>query len=184
MSNDVVILAGARTAVGSFGGSLKGVPAVKLGEIVIREAIRRAKIQPEQVDETIMGCVLQAGLGQNVARQMSVHAGIPIETPAMTVNKVCASGLKSVILAAQAIKCQDAEIILAGGAENMSAAPFAVPRARWGARMGDSQLLDLMIHDGLFEIFNDYHMGITAENIAEKYGLTREEQDAFGETTP
>jgi acetyl-CoA C-acetyltransferase len=180
MSNDVVILAGARTAVGSFGGSLKSVPAVKLGEIVLREAIRRARIQPEQVDETIMGCVLQAGLGQNVARQMSVHAGIPIEKPAMTVNKVCASGLKSVILAAQAIKCQDAEIILAGGAENMSAAPFAIPRARWGARMGDSQLIDLMIQDGLFEIFNDYHMGVTAENIAEKYGLTREEQDAFG----
>ncbi|MBW1808326.1 MAG: acetyl-CoA C-acetyltransferase [Deltaproteobacteria bacterium] len=179
MSDDVVILSAARTAVGTFGGSLTKVPVIKLGQIAVEEAIKRAKIKPEQIDETILGCVLQAGQGQNVARQVSVHSGIPIESPALTVNKVCASGLKSVILAAQAVKCGDAEIVVAGGMENMSATPFAVPRARWGARMGDAQLLDLMVHDGLYEIFNDYHMGITAENIAEKYNITREDQDAF-----
>ncbi len=179
MNDDIVILSAARTAVGSFGGSLKSVPAVKLGEIVVREALQRGGVDPAQVDETIFGCVLQAGQGQNVARQVSVHAGIPVESPAMTINKVCASGLKSVILATQAIRCGDAEIIVAGGTENMSATPFAVPRARWGARMGDSQLTDLMIQDGLFEIFNDYHMGVTAENIAEKLDISREDQDAF-----
>ena len=179
MTDDVVILSAARTAVGTFGGSLTKVPVIKLGQIAVEEAIKRATIKPEQIDETILGCVLQAGQGQNVARQVSVHSGIPIESPALTVNKVCASGLKSVILAAQAVKCGDAEIVVAGGMENMSATPFAVPRARWGARMGDAQLLDLMVHDGLYEIFNDYHMGITAENIAEKYNITREDQDAF-----
>jgi acetyl-CoA C-acetyltransferase len=179
MTDDVVIISAARTAVGSFGGSLAKVPAVKLGQIAVEAAIERAKIKPEQVDETILGCVLQAGQGQNVARQVSVHSGIPIESPALTVNKVCASGLKSIILAAQAVKCADAEIVVAGGMENMSATPFAVPRARWGARMGDAQLLDLMVHDGLYEIFNDYHMGLTAENIAEKYKISREDQDAF-----
>ena len=179
MTDDVVIISAARTAVGSFGGSLAKVPVVKLGQIAVEAAIERAKIKPEQVDETILGCVLQAGQGQNVARQVSVHSGIPIESPALTVNKVCASGLKSIILAAQAVKCADAEIVVAGGMENMSATPFAVPRARWGARMGDAQLLDLMVHDGLYEIFNDYHMGLTAENIAEKYKISREDQDAF-----
>ncbi|HUU01107.1 MAG TPA: acetyl-CoA C-acetyltransferase [Myxococcota bacterium] len=179
MSDEVVILSGARTAVGTFGGSLAKVPVVEMGKTAVGAAIERGKLQAEQVDETILGCVLQAGLGQNIARQVSVHSGIPIEVPAMTVNKVCASGLKSVILATQAVRCHDAEIVVAGGVENMSAAPFALPRVRWGTRMGDAQLVDLMVHDGLFEIFNDYHMGITAENIAEKYGIGREEQDAF-----
>jgi acetyl-CoA C-acetyltransferase len=180
MANDAVILSGVRTAVGTFGGTLKTVPPVKLGEIVVREALARAKLQPGQVDEVILGCVLQAGLGQNVARQVLVNSGIPVEVPAMTINKVCGSGLKSVMLAAQAVLSGDAEIVVAGGMENMSAAPYAIPKARWGVRMGKTDFIDLMIHDGLFEIFNDYHMGITAENVAEQYGITREEQDRFG----
>jgi len=180
MADEAVILSGVRTAVGTFGGTLKTVPPVKLGEIVVREALTRANLKPDQVDEVIMGCVLQAGLGQNIARQVLVHSGIPVEIPAMTVNKVCASGLKSVMLAAQAVQAGDAEIVVAGGTENMSAAPYAVTKARWGARMGKTDFVDLMIHDGLFEIFNDYHMGITAENVAEQYKITREEQDKFG----
>jgi acetyl-CoA C-acetyltransferase len=180
MAEEAVILSGVRTAVGTFGGTLKTVPPVKLGEIVVREALSRANLKPDQVDEVIMGCVLQAGLGQNIARQVLVHSGIPVEVPAMTVNKVCASGLKSVMLAAQAVQAGDAEIIVAGGTENMSAAPYAVSNARWGVRMGKTDFVDLMIHDGLFEIFNDYHMGVTAENVAEQYGITREEQDRFG----
>jgi acetyl-CoA C-acetyltransferase len=180
MADEAVILSGVRTAVGTFGGTLKTVPPVKLGEIVVREALARAKLKPDQVDEVIMGCVLQAGLGQNIARQVLVRSDIPVEVPAMTVNKVCASGLKSVMLAAQAVQAGDADIVVAGGTENMSAAPYAVTKARWGARMGKTDFVDLMIHDGLFEIFNDYHMGITAENVAEQYGLTREEQDKFG----
>ena len=180
MANDIVILSGARTAIGTFGGTLKSIPVVKLGEIAVREALARAKLKPEQVDEVIMGCVLQAGQGQNVARQVTVNSGFPVEVPAFTVNKVCASGLKTVMLAAQAVACGDADIVVAGGTENMSAAPYAVPKARWGARMGKSEVVDLMVHDGLFEIFNDYHMGITAENVAEQYGITREDQDKFG----
>lgn len=183
MPNDVVILSGARTAIGTFGGTLSRIPVVKLGEIAVREALNRAGVKPEQVDEVIMGCVLQSGQGQNVARQMSVNSGIPVEVPAMTINKLCASGLKTVMLAAQAISCGDADIVVAGGAENMSAAPYAVPKARWGARMGKSEVVDLMIHDGLYEIFSDYHMGVTAENVAEQYGITREEQDQFGFTS-
>jgi acetyl-CoA C-acetyltransferase len=180
MADEAVILSGVRTAVGTFGGTLKTVPPVKLGEIVVREALARAKLKPDQVDEVIMGCVLQAGLGQNIARQVLVRSDIPVEVPAMTVNKVCASGLKSVMLAAQAVQAGDADIVVAGGTENMSAAPYAVTKARWGVRMGKTDFVDLMIHDGLFEIFNDYHMGVTAENVAEQYGITREEQDKFG----
>ena len=180
MTDDVVILSGARTAIGTFGGTLKAIPPVKLGEIAVREALARARVKPDQVDEVILGCVLQAGLGQNVARQVTVNSGFPVEVPAFTINKVCASGLKTVMLAAQAIQCGDAEIVVAGGMENMSAAPYAVPKARWGVRMGKSEVVDLMVHDGLFEIFNDYHMGITAENVAEQYGITRKQQDEFG----
>jgi acetyl-CoA C-acetyltransferase len=180
MANHAVILSCVRTAIGTFGGTLRDVPPVKLGEIAVREALARARLTPDQVDEVILGCVLQAGLGQNIARQVLVRSGIPVEVPAMTINKVCASGLKSVMLAAQAVLSGDAEIVVAGGTENMSAAPYAVPTARWGARMGKSAVIDLMVHDGLFEIFNDYHMGITAENVAEQYGITREEQDKFG----
>jgi acetyl-CoA C-acetyltransferase len=180
MADEAVILSGVRTAVGTFGGTLKTVPPVKLGEIVVREALARANLKPDQVDEVIMGCVLQAGLGQNIARQVLVRSDIPVEVPAMTVNKVCASGLKSVMLAAQAVQAGDAEIVVAGGTENMSAAPYAVTKARWGVRMGKTEFVDLMIHDGLFEIFNDYHMGVTAENVAEQYGITREDQDKFG----
>ncbi len=172
-------MSAARTAVGTFGGTLKNTPAVRLGELVVRESMRRAHIEPEQVDEVVMGCVLQAGLGQNVARQMAIHAGVPKEIPSMTINKVCGSGLRAVMLAAQIIKAGDADIVVAGGAESMSMAPFAVPKARWGARMGDSGFVDIMIRDGLWEIFNDYHMGHTAENIAEKYGITRMQQDEF-----
>ena len=183
MTTEVVILSAARTAVGTFGGSLKSTSAVALGELVAREAMRRAKVEPEQVDELIYGCVLQAGLGQNVARQVGLKAGLPVEIPAMTINKVCGSGLRAVILAAQTIKAGDAKIVLAGGCENMSMAPFALPKARWGARMGDSGLVDLMVHDGLWEITKDYHMGLTAENIAEKFKITREQQDAFAYTS-
>lgn len=177
---DVVIISAVRTPVGTFGGGLKGVGAVKLGVIAAKEAINRAGIKMEDIDEVIFGCVLQAAQGQNVARQISIHTGIPQEVPAMTINKVCASGLRSVSLAAQAIKAGDADIILAGGTENMTDAPFALKSARWGYRMGDGDIVDVMIHDGLWEIFNGYHMGITAENIAERWNLTREEQDEFG----
>lgn len=176
---DVFIVSAARTAVGRFGGGLKDVPAVELGRVAIAEAVKRAGIEPAQVDETIMGCVLTAGLGQNPVRQSAMHAGIPKESPAFTINKVCGSGLKSVALGAQAIKSGDADIVMCGGMENMSAAPFLLNKARWGYRMNAGELTDSMIHDGLFEIFNGYHMGITAENIAEKYGITREAQDAF-----
>lgn len=215
---DVVILSGARTAVGNFGGSLQNTPAIQLGSLVIRESLTRAGIRPVsgkalleispaaivgeglielekehmqwddsltemQVDEVIMGNVLQTGQGQNPARQATVYAGMPKETPAYTVNKVCASGLKAISLGCQAIQSGDAEVVVAGGMENMSLAPFSLPRARWGYRMevttkGD--LIDLMVHDGLWEIFYGYHMGNTAENIAEKYGITREEQDEVG----
>ena len=179
MSREIVIVSAVRTAVGSFGKGLAGTPVVELGRHVVAALLERTGIAPEQVDETILGCVLQAGQGQNVARQVAVNAGIPVERPAMTINMVCGSGLRAVMLAAQAVACGDARVVLAGGCENMSRAPFALEKARWGNRMGDGRLLDLMIHDGLWEIFNGYHMGITAENIAERYGIGRERQDQF-----
>jgi len=177
---EVVIIDAVRTPVGSFGGCLSGIPAVELGTIVVRELIKRTGINPAQVEELIFGCVLQAAQGQNVARQVLIRAGIPQEIPAMTINKVCASGLRTVSLAAQAIKAGDADTIIAGGTENMSAAPYALCKARWGARMNDDTLLDLMIHDGLWEIFNNYHMGVTAENVADQYNLSRSNQDELG----
>lgn len=176
---DVVIVSAARTPIGSYGGALKNTAARTLGTIAVKEAIKRAGIKSEQIDEVILGCVLQAALGQNVARQIAIDAEIPKEVPAMTINKVCGSGLRSVELAAQIIKAGDADIIVAGGVESMSNAPYAVPSARWGARMNDTKMVDCMVNDGLWEIFNGYHMGITAENIAEKYEISREEQDAF-----
>jgi len=174
-----VIVSAARTPVGKFGGSLKDIPAFQLGSIAIKEAVKRAGIKPEQVDEVIFGHVLTTAQGQNPARQASLHAGIPKEVPAFTINKVCASGLKSVALAAQSIKAGDNEIVVAGGQENMSATPYAVPAARWGARMNNALLVDCMVYDGVWEKSNDYHMGMTAENIAEKYNISREEQDQF-----
>lgn len=176
---EVVIVSAARTPIGSYGGALKDIPAVKLGEIAVREAIKRAGITPDMVDEVVFGSVLQGGLGQNVARQVSIAAGIPIEVPSMTLNKVCGSGLRTVALAAQIIKAGDADCIIAGGCESMSGAPYVAPNVRWGARMGDVKLIDMMVHDGLTDIFNKYHMGITAENIVEQWGLTREELDDF-----
>ena len=176
---EVVIVGAARTPIGSFGGSLKNIPTRKLGAIAIKAAIERAGIKPEQVDEVIMGAVLQGGLGQNVARQMTLDAGLPIEVPAMTINKVCGSGLRAVELAAQIIKAGDADIVVAGGAENMSATAYAMPAARWGARMFNAQMVDMMVNDGLWDAFNNYHMGITAENVAEQWGITREELDEF-----
>lgn len=176
---EVVIVGAARTPIGSFGGSLKGIPTKKLGAIAIKAAIERAGIKPEMVEEVIMGAVLQGGLGQNVARQMTLEAGLPIETPAMTINKVCGSGLRAVELAAQIIKAGDADIVVAGGAENMSATAYAIPGARWGARMFDAKMVDMMVNDGLWDAFNNYHMGITAENVAEQWGITREELDEF-----
>ncbi|MBR5229858.1 MAG: acetyl-CoA C-acetyltransferase [Firmicutes bacterium] len=176
---EVVIVSAVRTPIGNFGGTLKGVATRTLGAIAIKEAIKRAGIQPEMVDEVVMGAVLQGALGQNVARQMSLDAGIPKEVPAMTLNKVCGSGLRAVSLAAQLIKAGDAEIVVAGGAENMSATSYALPSGRWGARMGDTKLVDMMTNDGLTDAFAGYHMGITAENICDQWGLTREELDEF-----
>lgn len=176
---EVVIVAAVRTPIGSFGGSLKDISAVDLGSLVIKNAIERAGLEPEQVDEVIMGNVLGAGLGQNVARQMSVHAGVPVTVPAFTINKVCGSGLKAVQLAVQAVLCGDAEVVVAGGAENMSQAPYILPNQRWGSRMGNATVVDTMLRDGLTDGFEDYHMGITAENVAEQYGITREDQDSF-----
>ncbi len=175
----VVIASAVRTAVGSFGGTLKDIPAVQLGGLVIREALRRAKVRPEKVDQVIMGNVLQAGQGQNPARQAAANAGISQYTPAMTVNVVCGSGLESIIMATQAIRSGDAEVIVAGGMESMSQAPFLLSQTRWGQRMGHGQVVDVLIHDGLWCSFGDTHMGITAENVAEKFHLSREEQDAF-----
>lgn len=213
--NDVVIVSGVRTAVGTFGGSLKTTPVVELGALVLKETLKKVNLkpvatdaltqfepdslkgigmielekegydyddsfQPIQIDEVIMGNVVGAGQGQNVARQATIRAGISKETGAFTVNKVCASGMKAVALAAQAIRFGESEVILAGGMENMSLIPYGLPAARWGARMNNKDLVDLMVFDGLFEIFYGYHMGLTAENIAEKYGITREEQDELG----
>jgi acetyl-CoA C-acetyltransferase len=211
---EVVIVSGVRTAIGNYGGALQDVPAVKLGSVVIREAMKKAGLKPSRdaetasygpeslknagvidlekknsdwsgnlqevkVDEVIMGNVIQAGQGQNPGRQASIYAGIPKEVNAYTINKVCASGMKAVALAAAAIKAGDADVMVAGGMESMSSVPYYFPAARWGARMFDSKMVDGMVHDGLWEIFNDYHMGITAENIAEKYGISRAEQDQF-----
>lgn len=216
--SEVVIVSGARTAIGTFGGALRDVPVVELGALVIKEALRRAGLRPKsgedllqyapdslmgvgvidlerqhydwdesltevQVDEVIMGHVIQGGQGQNTARQATIHAGLPKETNAFTVNKVCASGLKAITLGAQAIELDQAEVVLAGGMENMSQAPYALPKARWGYRMditGDGKVTDLMVHDGLWEIFYGYHMGLTAENIAQRYEIAREEQDKLG----
>jgi acetyl-CoA C-acetyltransferase len=207
---DVVIVSGVRTAIANYGGALRDIPVVRLGSIVIKEALKRAGLRPKpgaeeyapqvfknegltelekkyygwdnslkevRIDEVIMGNVLQAGQGQNTARQATIYAGIPKETTAFTINKICASGMKAVALAAQAIKAGDAEIIIAGGMENMSAVPYYLPSARWGARMFNTELVDGMVHDGLWEIFYNYHMGLTSENIAERFGITREEQD-------
>ena len=178
-TQEVVILGGCRTPIGTFGGALKDVSAVELGTVAVREAVRRAGVRPDQVDEVVMGCILQAGLGMNPARQAAIKAGLPDTVPAHTVNKVCGSGLKSVMLAAQAIKCGDAEVVVAGGMESMSGAPYLLPGARWGERLGHGKALDHMIHEGLTDAFHDVHMGITAENLAERYGITRAEQDAF-----
>ncbi|AOT70097.1 acetyl-CoA C-acetyltransferase [Geosporobacter ferrireducens] len=176
---EVVIVSAARTPIGTFGGSLKSISAVALGIAAAKEAIARAGIKPEMVEEVIFGNVLQAGQGQNVARQVSVGAGISEAASSFTVNKVCGSGLKTVSLAAQSIMTGEAEIVLAGGTESMSNAPYLLKDGRWGFRMGDSKVVDYMVHDGLWDIFNDYHMGITAENIAEKWNISREEQDHF-----
>ncbi len=179
MSENVVIIGAARTAIGSFGGQLSGIAASSLGAKVIAALLERSGVKPEQVDEVILGQVLTAGSGQNPARQASIEAGLPDSVPAMTINKVCGSGLKAVHLAAQAIRCGDAELIIAGGQENMSLAPHVLPNSRSGAKMGDWSLRDSMIVDGLWDAFNKYHMGNTAENIVEKFGLTREQQDQF-----
>jgi len=209
--SEAVIVSGVRTAIGNYGGALQDVPAVKLGSIVIKEALKRAGLKPKgdtsyapealkdvglielekknadwddslqevRIDEVIMGNVIQGGQGQNPGRQASIYAGVPKEVNAYTVNKVCASGMKAVALAAQAIKAGDAEVMVVGGMESMSSVPYYVPKARWGARMFNAEMVDGMVHDGLWEIFYNYHMGLTSENIAEKYGITREEQDRF-----
>ena len=183
MSRKVVIASAVRTPVGSFGGVFKTVGAVDLGVIAAKEAIKRAGIKPEDIDEAVIGCVLQAGLGQNVARQVVLGAGCPVTVPAFTINKVCGSGLRSVSLAAQMIKAGDNDIILAGGTESMSQAPFLLKELRWGGRMNDKKVIDEMIKDGLWDAFNDYHMGVTAENVAEEYGITREMQDELAATS-
>ncbi len=175
----VVVAAAVRTPIGTFGGSLKDVPAVDLGALVIKEVIRRGNIQPDLVEEVIFGNVLQAGLGQNPARQAVLKAGLDVSVPAISINKVCASGLKSINLAAQAIAAGDAEVVIAGGMENMSRAPYLAETARWGGRMGNAALVDSMIKDGLWCAFNDVHMGITAENIADQFNISREDQDEF-----
>jgi acetyl-CoA C-acetyltransferase len=176
---EIVLVGAVRTAIGKFGGSLADIPVQKLGSIVIAEALKRAGIKPEDVDEVIMGNVLQSGLGQGTARQASIMAGIPNKVPAMNINNICGSGLKAVNMAAALISAGDADVIVAGGMENMSAAPFVLDKARWGYRMGNGQLIDTMVYDSLTDAFDGCHMGITAENVAEKYGITRDEQDAF-----
>src|SRR2546430_1746329 len=175
--DEVVIISGCRTPVGKFQGSLSELSAPQLGAIVVREAVQRAKLDPKQVDECIMGNVVSAGLGQNPARQAAIFGGLPPEVGAMTINKVCGSGLKAAALGAQAIQTGNSSIVVAGGMESMTNAPYLLPQARKGYRLGNGQLIDSMVHDGLWDIYNDYHMGITGENVAEKYGITREEQD-------
>ena len=179
MAKKIVLAGACRTAIGSMGGALSTTPAPELGSIVIKEALNRAGVAPEQVDHVYMGCVIQAGLGQNVARQASLKAGLPVETPAVTVNVVCGSGLNCVNMAAQMIQAGDADIVVAGGMESMSMAPFALPKARFGYRMNNGTLVDTMVNDALTDAFNHYHMMITAENVAEQWGLTREELDEF-----
>ena len=179
MSKKVVLAGACRTAIGTMGGQLSTVPAADLGSIVIKEALNRAGVAPEQVDQVYMGCVIQAGQGQNVARQASIKAGLPIEVPAVTINVVCGSGLNCVNMAAQMIMAGDADIVVAGGMENMSMATYALKQARFGYRMGNNTVVDTMVNDALWDAFNNYHMGITAENVAEKYGITREELDKF-----
>ncbi|APM41003.1 acetyl-CoA C-acetyltransferase [Clostridium kluyveri] len=176
---EVVIVSAVRTAIGSFGGTLKDVSAVDLGAIVVKEAVKRAGIKPGDVDEVIFGNVIQAGVGQSLARQATVYAGLPVEVPAFTVNKLCGSGLRTVSLAASLIQNGDDDVVVVGGSENMSASPYLIPKARYGYRMGEGKIYDAMLHDGLIDSFNNYHMGITAENIAEKWGITREDQDKF-----
>jgi acetyl-CoA C-acetyltransferase len=177
--DDVVIISGCRTAVGKFQGSLSSFAAPQLGAIVVREAVKRAGIDPAQVDECVMGNVVSAGLGQNPARQAAIFGGLSPTTGAMTINKVCGSGLKAVALAAQAVQTENSSLVVAGGMESMTNAPYLLPQARQGYRLGNAQIIDSMVHDGLWDVYNDYHMGITGENVAEKYGITREEQDQF-----
>jgi len=179
MAKKIVLAGACRTAIGKMGGSLSTTPAPELGAIVIKSALERTGIKPEQVDHVYMGCVIQAALGQNVARQSSIKAGIPVETPAVTVNVVCGSGLNCVNMAAQMIMCGDADIVVAGGMENMSMAPYALKNARYGYRMNNAPMIDTMVNDALWDIFNDYHMGITAENVAQQWHLTREQLDEF-----
>jgi len=176
---DLYIVNCCRTAIGSFGGSLKNTPAADLGAIVVKEALNRAGLKPEQVDELMFGCILTAGLGQNVARQVSIKAGIPYSVPAYTVGMVCGSGMKSVIEGARSILAGDSDVVVCGGTENMSAAPYSIPAARWGARMGNNKIVDTMVNDGLWDVYNNYHMGTTAENINDIWGITRKEQDEF-----
>ena len=183
MAKKIVLAGACRTAIGVMGGTLSTTPATDLGTIVIKEALNRAGVPADQVDQVYMGCVIQAGQGQNVARQASIKAGLPIETPAVTINVVCGSGLNCVNMAAEMIAAGDADIVVAGGMENMSMAPYAVMQGRYGYRMNDGKLVDTMVHDALWDAFNDYHMGITAENICEKWGLTREELDKFAATS-
>src|SRR5204862_1497383 len=179
MDKDVVIISACRTPVGKFQGSLSDFTATQLGAIAVREAVKRAAIDPAQVDECIMGNVVSAGLGQNPARQAAIYGGLPPEVGAMTVNKVCGSGLKAVALAVQAIQTGNSTIVVAGGMESMTNAPYLLPQARKGYRLGDAQIIDSMVRDGLWDVYNNYHMGMTGENVAEKYGITREEQDEF-----
>lgn len=183
MAKKIVLAGACRTAIGVMGGTLSTTPATDLGAIVIKEALNRAGVPADQVDQVYMGCVIQAGQGQNVARQASIKAGLPIETPAVTINVVCGSGLNCVNMAAEMIAAGDADIVVAGGMENMSMAPYAVMQGRYGYRMNDGKLVDTMVHDALWDAFNDYHMGITAENICEKWSLTREELDKFAATS-
>ena len=180
---NIYVLGACRTAIGSFGGTLKDIPAQELGAAVLKDAISRASVEPGMIEEVYFGNVLSAGLGQNVARQVSLKAGMPPETTAVTINMVCGSGMKAVVDGARAIRSGDISIVAAGGCENMSASPYAVPSARWGVRMSDTQMVDLMIKDGLWDAFNDYHMGVTAENVCEKWGLEREALDAFALTS-
>ncbi|MCC8060166.1 MAG: acetyl-CoA C-acetyltransferase [Clostridiales bacterium] len=179
MAKKVVLAGACRTAIGSMGGSLSTTPAAELGAAVIKSALERAGVKPEQVEHVYMGCVIQAGLGQNVARQASIKAGIPVEAPAVTINVVCGSGLNCVNLAAQMIQAGDADIVVAGGMENMSMAPYALMNGRYGYRMGNAPMVDTMVNDALWDVFNNYHMGITAENVAEQWGITREQLDEF-----
>ena len=180
ITEEVVLISGVRTAVGKFGSAFKEVPAQQLGAMVIKEAVKRAGIQMQRVEEVIMGNAISAGLGQNPARQAAIYAGLPVEIGSFTVNKVCGSGLKAVMLAAQAIKAGDADIIVAGGMENMSATPHLIRGLRWGVKFGDTSITDAMVYDGLWDVYNCYHMGITGERVAQKFGITREEADKFG----